>query len=642
MPNTNGSEKKTTEKQVSVKKTSFLRRKGLLTLLILFISIILCSILLSDKFIEHRLESRLSLGVGAKVEIDNFSFSLIGLNVGWKRLQITDPENTKKNLIETGVAEFDLAVEPLFYGKVVIDKIKLENLQNGTERESDGSLSKSQKAESEKPGILDEAAQNISKELSGSTGIDFSRMDGKIDINGVIDALEIKTFSRMNELKNSVNSKAAGWENEFKALSGIKDKADEIKNKAGSLKFENLNNVSGFIQSANTLKAVRAEILSLKTEFEDKKTAFAGDVNLLKSGISSIDDWIKEDIKTAGSKANLPDFDAKNIAGMLFGEKIKEYINDGFKYFDLARNYYEKFSPASKVESPERFTGQDISFRNDKAWPGFWLKHISVSGLTTSAEKSNGIFLSGNIFDISSNQKKTGKPSVINLSGGKTNGRSYDLKMLLDYTADNSTEEVSVNISGISLNNTSLWNNSLLPEGISRGTLDVLSNVLISNGEINGNIKFTGETLNFIFNSSKKLSLINKITEEVFKEAEKINVNISFKGKPDGLKLSIASNLDNIFSQKLKSALGREFEKQKNELEHKVRQKIEPEKQKAVSFLRSHMNNLTGRLSGTESLISADLDIINTKKLELEKQIDNVKNPLLKQALKAVKKTLKW
>ena len=123
-----------------------MRKKGIIALAVLTALIIVIAYLFRDSAIENMIEKMGQDIAGAKVEIDNFHFSLLKMECSWDRLQIADLNDTMFNLIETGKASFDLEVRPLFWKRVVIREIILEGLLSGTQRETDGSLPIKEKA----------------------------------------------------------------------------------------------------------------------------------------------------------------------------------------------------------------------------------------------------------------------------------------------------------------------------------------------------------------------------------------------------------------------------------------------------------------------------------------------------------------
>ena len=117
-----------------------MRTKGIIFLLVLFGLFLLLFLLLSDRWLERRMESAGSALIGAKVEFDGVDFSFIKLHMKWDSLRVTNPENTWKNIIETQKAEFDLDLLPLFSKKYIIENLEVQGIRFNTARKTDGKL----------------------------------------------------------------------------------------------------------------------------------------------------------------------------------------------------------------------------------------------------------------------------------------------------------------------------------------------------------------------------------------------------------------------------------------------------------------------------------------------------------------------
>ena len=99
---------------------------------------------LSGKLIERALEKAGESAVGAKVEIDNLKLNLAELSISLDRLQVTNPNDTWKNLFETSRMSFDMEVAPLARKKIIINDVTIAGIRVGTKRETDGALPKTE------------------------------------------------------------------------------------------------------------------------------------------------------------------------------------------------------------------------------------------------------------------------------------------------------------------------------------------------------------------------------------------------------------------------------------------------------------------------------------------------------------------
>ena len=149
-----------------------MRKKGIIAVLVFIILFLIAAHFFTDNWLERQIETYASGIVGAKVEIDDLDLNLLQLRAGWRRLQVADPNDTRRNVIETGAAKIDLSAEPLLYGRWIIEEMQLENLRSGTKRKTDGKLPEKAGALKTEPTLLDQAVKSLRAELDQSTGID--------------------------------------------------------------------------------------------------------------------------------------------------------------------------------------------------------------------------------------------------------------------------------------------------------------------------------------------------------------------------------------------------------------------------------------------------------------------------------------
>lgn len=594
-----------------------MRKKGLILLLIIFVLILLLYYFLTDKWYEKKIEYALSIGVGAKVEIDGFRLSFLKLESGWDRIQIADPNDTWKNLFETGRAKFDINGDALLYGRWIIEEMTIENLRCRTNRETDGKLPDWMQEKSDRPATFDKIAKNLAEELKKSSGIDFTQLKQKVDVNAVISTLNLQTPDKLKNLRNNIRKTSEVWQERFISIPQYKTKVQKLVQDAQSINPEKLKNIDGFISALNTIKTIHNEVDTLKTEIIQQKNYFLSDFNVLETEIKSVDNWIKDDISTTLSKAKLPELSTENIAKILFGQEFADRIKKAVNYYNIIQDYSDRLF----AQEPK---GQDISFPDRINLPKFWIKKISISGETGISDIDKGIVLSGAINDITSNQKIINKPTEIKLSGGTLKKQNYNLEIVLNYLGNFPEEIFQFSVSGISLNNQSLKENRLLPSTIDKGIMNVKTVLSRKNRIISGNLNIQTEQLAFQFAIMPE-NQINEIVQNIFKDLRKIDIDCQFRFDNERLKLRMSSNLDEVFSAKLKSVFGEEVKKGQDEIEKKVRRRLEPERQKLISFYNEKRQELESKLKDLEELINKNLLLIENQIREFEGRIESEK-----------------
>jgi uncharacterized protein (TIGR03545 family) len=600
------------------------RKKGIIGVIVFILFVLILAYFFSDDWLEGQIETYASDIVGAKVEIDNFDLNLAELNAGWSRLQVTDPNDTWRNIIETGNAKFNIAAEPLLYKRWIVEELRLEDFRSGSKRETDGKLPEG-RLNSDEPTVLDKTIESLKNNLSQTVGFDITKIDQQVNVDSVIKILELQTPAKVETFQKEIQITISLWQTETNSLSNLDNHAKDMIADLQTIKVDQLKNLDEITSAVAKVTTFRDQIDSLHKSIIAKRSAFKNDWSNLSSQVRLVDDWIKEDIQRAVNKAKLPDFSVENIAKMLFGESLIPKLETGLKYFNLAQKYGKKLAPTGKVESPPRFKGQDILFPDKRKMPKFWLKEMVVSGETGSSLEDRGLMLAGSILNLTTNPKTVGKPTEINLSSKKENKISYDFSGILDRVQEAAKDKFSVAVSNVSLNNAELGGSGFLPNKISKGNMNVKFDLNLLQGALEGKLDIKTQQVSFLFSENSKNDQFTKIVQDVLSSIDKINVNLDFSGKPDQLKVNLKSNLDNVFASKFKSLVSGQVAKGKAELERRVRAKLEPRKRQVLAVYNQKRQELETKVTDLENQINEKVQFIENKKKEIEKRFEDEK-----------------
>lgn len=622
-----------------------MRKKGIIAVLLFILLFLTAAHFLTDEWLERQIESYASELVGAKVEIDDLDLNLLQLHAGWRRLQVADPNDTWHNFIETGTAKIDLSAEPLLYGRWIIEEMRLENLRSGTKRETDGKLPETTGVSEEEPTILDQAVKSLRAELDQSTGIDFSRLNRKMNVDSIVQILQLSTPAKLDSLQNDIRSTVNRWQSTIQSLDRLDEKAGGMIRQLRSINVDQLKSLDELAKAAATVSSVRVQIDSIKKTLQKQKNDFSGDWQRLENRTKSVDDWVKEDIRRAAQKAKLPDFSVQNIAKIVFGPALLPKIETGLKYFNIAQKYGAKIAPTEKVKSPPRFKGQDIRFPDKRKMPRFWLKKMFVSGESGSFPESRGFVLSGELSNITTEPKTVRKPTEIHLKSDKQNGIGYEIAAVIDRTKESNLDKFAIQMTNISLNNAALGGNGVLPQKVAKGNMDARFDLAVAGSVLHGKLGLNAKGLVFHFAKTGRNDQFAKITRDVLSSANRIDLNLHFSGEPDHLTIGLNSNLDRLFAAKFKSLISDQIAKGKAELERRIRTKLVPKKEQALSLYSQKRRELETQIGTLEKQVEEKLQWVESRKKEIEKKFEaekkKQKENLKARATKGLKGLLK-
>jgi uncharacterized protein (TIGR03545 family) len=613
------------------------RKKGLLFLLILFLIIIAIFLIFTDRWLENRMEAFGSSIVGAKVEFDGVDFSLLSLNMRWKRLQVTNPDDTWRNLFETGNTEFDVDLIPLLSRKFIIENLTLEDFRLNTERTTDGKIEKDKAATTESK-IVKTIENQLAAQTKDMPVFNLQRYQKKVNVDSLWRLIDLRTPAKIDSLQKATMNDYQQWEKRIADLPSEKE-LNAYTERVQALKLDQIDTIEEFQAAYSATTSIYNEIDSIYNSVKTVKTDFQSDVSALKGNQKLIKEWVSRDYQRALSLAKLPDLSVKNVAKILFGERIINQIRRILGYINTTRSYAEKIKTSQpKKESPPRLKGQDIYFSPKQNLPKFWIKQISLSG-----ETNNGMKLAGTVSDIVSRQHVIDKATSINIKGTRQDQAALSLDVTLDYREDKPRELIKIELQEVPLQGVKLSNFPLLPYQIEKGKGKVAANLNFKGSEMVSTVNFVGTHINFDY-SQKPTNMddrLIRISRSIIQSLNIITFDASIKRTEKDFDFRINSNLDKLIADKFKEVVSQEIDNAKREIEDRVQNEIEKFRQEFEKIISQKEQELRKEIEKIEKEIESQKAIITQKKKDIENRINEEKNKYQKQLEDEAKKKLK-
>ncbi|MFQ5639936.1 MAG: TIGR03545 family protein [bacterium] len=619
-----------------------MRPKGMIGLILVIALIMGIAYLIRDKLVEKGMEKTGESIVGAKVEIDNLDFRPAELSISLNRVQVTNPNDTWKNLFETGRMSFDVELEPLSRKRVIINDITIADIRIGTKRETDGRLQRPK--DDPQPGWIDKAAESMKKKLVNAPILNLGILNQKIDLDHVFAAVDLDSPTRIDNLKLDVEKKHRLWQRNIAEFDPKQD-LTRIETEITELKGTEVKNLTDLISILEKSKRAHKTLNEFKKKIEQKKKQATGDFNQTKIAFAQVDNWIADDFIALKSKANIGDFSPQNVAKMLFGKSITDYLLDFLPYIDLVRTYMpvaEQFIRAGKVEKPPRFQGQNVRFPITYPIPDFLIENVLISGATNHSDSSEVLHVSGTINGVTSHPRLYGKPLVFQLSAQLPNSNAYHVTGEFDHTGDIPGERFEIKASGVRLGHVDLPERPYLPNKLYAERGDVSTQFQLQGEKLMFMISLNARQVNFSFpDSLKRDNVISKATTDVFRSVDKLHLSAKIEGDVDALGLSIHSNIDDVLASRIKALIGESAQAAGTEIQKRLNTKVAPRKKEAAAVVTKFQKNILSEINHLESGINSQLAFWDKKKKEVEKKVAEEKAKGAKDITKKLKDIFK-
>lgn len=603
-----------------------MRPKGIIALLAIIALFVGASFLFSDQLIERSLEKAGESVVGAKVEIDNLNLSLATLSVSLNRLQVTNPDDTWKNLFETGKMSFDMEVAPLARNKIIINEVAIADIRIGVKRETDGAIP--QKATDGSPGWFEKAAESLKKQVEDAPVLNLGILKKRINIDSLLTGIKIQSLAQIENARQDADVTFKKWQSELAAFNPRDDLA-QIEKQINEIKSQELISIDQMISTLNKAKSVFTTLDKLKKEVETKKRSAAADLKTVTGTLAQVDNWIENDFNALKERANLGEFTPANIGKMLFGKTIVLPALGLLKYIDLAREYMpvaEQFLAAGKVEKPPRFAGQNIRYPLENAQPKFLMEHILISAATNQADTSQVFYVSGEMTGITSQPRLYGNPLTFALQGQLPKSKAYAINGKFDHTTDVAKDRIEIKASGVRFGKIDLPERPYLPVKIDANRGNLSADLNLIGNEFAFNVNLFASPVKFHFGQlTGNNNVISKVTRSVFASIEQLQISAGISGRIDNPKLKISSNVDDVLARRIQAMIGESASEAKAEIQTRLTAMTEPKKQELTAFVNRNQKQITGEIDLIKNKVDEKLAVIDEKRKEIEKKIEQEK-----------------
>lgn len=611
-----------------------MRKKGIIALLVLAVLFVAISLLLTDRWMERRIEGLGTSIVGAKVELDGFHLSLLKLSVRWDSLQVTNPNDTWTNLIAAGRTEFRMQALPLLRKKIIINNMQLSGVRSGVKRSTDGKVEKKIEIEKEeKPTIVSKTVQRLQAEMTAAPAWNLDKLAGKVNLDSILAILEIESPSKIDSVKDDVQNRYAVWEKTF-TEKNIAQEIKDIELKITGIKPQELKTAVEIQNALTTTKEVKTRIDDLQSWVKTTKNGFSGDLSACLNTVTLADDWIRQDYERAMAKANLPDINVKTIGKFIFGSRVVNQVTQILDIAGTVRYYSSKLKSdkPEKEKKPPRFKGQTIHFPLKHPVPDFWIKNIELSGRT-----ENGIRMSGQVTDIVSQQAVVGRPTIFNIKGSRADKAALALTGEFNYL-DEPQENFNLTVTNISLTDMKLAESPLLPYPVSNGSGTFTTELNIGASRLSFHQGFKGSDVVFAIPAETAgISKKDRIVRSVLRKASTVTFDSGIKSNEDYTDFSLNSNLDELFVAELRSLASGEIQNARKKIEEHVAAQVDKSRAALQSLVSEKGTALQNQYASYEQQVQEKVQMIEQKKQELEKRLEEEKQGIQDEAKKRLK-----
>lgn len=631
------------------KSKSFIRFEAIIPFAIVIGLIAFYMIVFFDFHLRKSIELGGYYATGAELNVADLKTSFIRGNIVIKGIQLTNPDKPTHNSLEISEIRFGILWDALLRAKFVVNEMTVEGIAIDTKRKSPGKVKPPEppKVDDGKPSVLEKEAIKLKNEALKKTQEQYSKnvlgdlaaiLSGG-SAEGQLTKLEDTLISkkRAQEIEAAFKEKQKIWNEKINALPGAKE-ASELSTRLSKVKTKDFKTPEELQNSIKEIESIVKEADSKIKQVRADADNLGADVKSFEQQVRELEEMIKKDIADLEQRFRLPNLDPKAISYSLFQRYAGPYLAKANHYQGLAEKYIppglmKKNDKDETVQPHPRSKGVSYEFGKPNAYPLFWIKKVAVSSKASPTLGTGD--LSGQIVDITSNQRQINKPTVASFAGSFPSQEVRDLKtsLTIDNRGESSLIKTELAIGSYAIDGSSLVESDEVNFGFDKafGSLNMraelrgLRNLVLQSKSDFSQIQYKLEAKN------KDIELVLK---EIFAGIPTVDLNVNGEGLLPNFPLSINSNLGNQLVSGIEGQVNKKIAEAKQKIEQFVNQQVSQEKEKIQLEINKFKNQL-------EAEVKKAQDSINQERTKVEKQVEQAKKEFENQNKKALESEIK-
>ena len=358
------------------------------------------------------------------------------------------------------------------------------------------------------------------------------------------------------------------WPAEWKSL---QNEAESIANEAKTLKTraEELkqNPVRGLAELEDTLQrafALRQRGVALKDRAQRLLASAKEDRGLVEAARSHDILYLKENF---GSWQAV---DKEKLAGYLVGDSLATYAAEGLKYVTILR----KLAPyLQNTAKPQRMADKCVNFPVFPPKPNFLLSKLLIDGELQHRERT--LPFSGVLEGVTTQPRVLGRPTQFRLV---SNDHAFPGEIVgeIDQTTDHPRESFTVRLPQLATPAMTLGNAEQFAVAVNSGVSQIEARFLFVDDQLRGEIHLSQQHAEMAPLVAARLGgeRLAAPLRTVLSQVDGLSLATYLAGRVEKPEIRLATNLDNVLSQGIQTAVATEIEKAKAMAAQKIQTEL--------------------------------------------------------------------
>jgi uncharacterized protein (TIGR03545 family) len=563
-------------------RVKIFRWKAVGPLLLLLVIITVLIVLFAEPVARQTTEEVSTELLGTQVDVGRLDLVPRTASVDLGALQIADPFEPRRNLIEAERIVLKLNPEALTEKKLVVERLALQGMRFGTARKTPARPASGNGFAPQALRSVREWSRQFDVPLLQLTPIDTLKQL-------VLDPSQLRTVQAAEGLLARTDSTRQALERGFAAVdvAGTVDSARALADRLAATDPRTLG-LDGTRQAIQSVQATLRQLDAAKRQVTALQQNVTRGVTLLGSGVRGLDEARKRDYAFARSLLKLPSFSAPDIGNAFFGKVSIDRFQQALYWAELARHYMPPGLLPREDPGPQRLraAGRTVRFPKEHSWPTFLVQlgqvdfHIA-DGLLKGAYAAS-------VQGLTSAPALYGKPMLVTARRDAVGSAiaGIDVGAVVDHRTSAVRDSVSAKLRGVTLPSFAIPG---LPFRIAPGTGAVNLTFALRGDQLLGHWSIGSREVAWALDSAgRRRSDLEDLVWRVVSGLTQLDLSADVRGTIASPRLSVRSNLDEAIARRLKAVVGEEVAKVEAKARAKVdsivSDKVEPVKQRIAAL----------------------------------------------------------
>ncbi len=580
------------------------RWKAVGPLLLLFIVLAVLVFLFAEPVARQTTEEVSTELLGTEVDVGRLDLIPRTASVDLGALQVADPFEPRRNLLEADRIVLKLNPEALTEKKLVVERFALQGMRFGTARKRPARPVSGRGFAPQALKAVRDWGRQFDVPLLQLTPIDTLRQL-------VLNPGQLVTVQAAQALLARTDSTRQALEQGFKAVdvTGTVDSARALADRLAATDVRSLG-LDGTRQAVQSVQQTLKRLDAAKQQVTGLERNVTQGVKLLGTGAQGLDEARQKDYAFARSLLKLPSFSAPDIGNALFGKVSVDRFQQALYWAELARHYMPPGLLPREDPGPKRLraSGTTVRFPKARTWPAFLLQ-VGQVDFSIAEGLLKGDY-AATVQGLTSAPALYGKPMIVsarrNAPGSAIAG--IDVGAVVDHRASTLRDSVAARLRGVKLPSFELPG---LPFRLSPGTGAANLMFALRGDQLRGHWSIGSNDVAWALDTARgSRNDLEQLVWRVLSGLKQLDVSADVRGPVKSPTLSVRSNLDQAVAGRLKAVVGEEVAKAealaRAKVDSIVSDKVAPVKQQIAAVQADATKRVTAERQRLDQ-VQADL-----------------------------------